>query len=81
MTLNGKPFDYSEQYFTGLETSWNCIFCPFIMPHVVDNLQAKRMQQILDLGCGTGVYGPLLASQGATVCGADLSPEAIRLSR
>lgn len=81
MTLTGKPFDYSEQYCRGLKSDGNCISYPSIMPPVIDTLQAKRPQQILALGYGTGFCGPLLASQGATVCGTDLSPEAIRLSR
>jgi len=81
MSANGTPFDYSARYFSGLESSWNRISYPLIMPHIVQVLQANSPRRILDLGCGTGIYGPLLASQGATVSGTDLAPEAIRLCR
>jgi 2-polyprenyl-3-methyl-5-hydroxy-6-metoxy-1,4-benzoquinol methylase len=81
MTPTDKPFDSCERYFTALESNWNRISYPLIMPHVVEALQANRPRRILDLGRGTGVYGRLLSSQGARVSGTDLSPEAIRPCR
>ena len=42
---------------------------------VIDLLEPKRGERILDLGCGDGVLTELIAACGADVLGADLSEE------
>jgi len=48
---------------------------------LVDLLEAQAGQRILDLGCGTGHLAGKIAETGATVVGADRSPEMIRQAR
>src|SRR5256885_7102352 len=47
---------------------------------LVDAIAATKPQKpldILDLGCGTGLCGPLLRPMASTLCGVDLSPAMI----
>lgn len=40
----------------------------------------KKGQKVLDVGCGTGVFGIDMAKQGGEIIGLDISPEAIRFA-
>ena len=46
-----------------------------------DLFRNKEVKKILDLGCGSGRHLVYFAKQGYDVCGIDVSPEAIKLSR
>ena len=46
-----------------------------------DLFQNKKVKEILDLGCGSGRHLVYFAKLGYDVCGIDVSPEAIKLSR
>jgi SAM-dependent methyltransferase len=46
-----------------------------------DLFQDKKVKKILDLGCGSGRHLVFFAKLSYDVCGIDVSPEAIRLSR
>jgi trans-aconitate methyltransferase len=48
---------------------------------VLDLLDVKRGEHILDLGCGTGHLTAKIAATGATVIGIDKSPEMIQQAR
>lgn len=46
-----------------------------------DLFQNKKVKKILDLGCGSGRHLVYFAKLGYDVCGIDMSPVAIKLSR
>ncbi|MEW6671179.1 MAG: class I SAM-dependent methyltransferase [Thermodesulfobacteriota bacterium] len=46
-----------------------------------DLFRNEKVKKILDLGCGSGRHLVFFAKQGYDVCGIDVSPEAISLSR
>ena len=48
---------------------------------LLDLLEAKPGERILDLGCGTGPMAAEIAKKGATVVGVDRSPEMIQQAR
>jgi trans-aconitate methyltransferase len=48
---------------------------------LVDLLDPKPGERILDVGCGTGHLGAQIAGRGATVVGMDASPEMIARAR
>jgi trans-aconitate methyltransferase len=48
---------------------------------LLDLLEAKPGERILDLGCGTGHLASQIAASGATVVGVDRSPEMIQQAR
>ncbi|HEY1483217.1 MAG TPA: class I SAM-dependent methyltransferase, partial [Candidatus Acidoferrum sp.] len=48
---------------------------------LLDLLDAKAGERILDIGCGTGHLTSQIAARGAQVTGVDRSPEMIRQAR
>jgi trans-aconitate methyltransferase len=48
---------------------------------LLELLEAKPGERILDLGCGTGHLTEIIAASGAKVVGVDRSPDMIRLAR
>jgi SAM-dependent methyltransferase len=45
------------------------------------DLKARGAVRVLDLGCGAGRHTVYLAAQGFAVCGTDISPRGLELSR
>ena len=43
--------------------------------NLIDQNATRRVQSLLELGCGTGIHASLLAEQGLSVLGVDLSIE------
>ena len=56
-------------------------FIPEMGRAVIELLQPKTGEKILDLGCGTGVLAKELAAMGCTVVGMDASPEMVEAAR
>lgn len=56
-------------------------FIPEMGRAVIELLQPKAGEKILDLGCGTGVLAKELSAAGCTVVGMDASPEMVEASR
>jgi trans-aconitate 2-methyltransferase len=71
---SGKSWDV-ERYEAGYSFVWN------YGSEVVDLLDPKPGERILDLGCGTGRLTAEIAARGAKVTGLDSSPAMIAQSR
>lgn len=52
-----------------------------ILPHLMRTLEVQPGERVLDLACGQGYFSYALASTGAEVTGADVSPELIALAQ
>jgi SAM-dependent methyltransferase len=61
--------------------SANAHFVPALGQAVLDLLQARAGERILDLGCGDGVLTEKLVALGAQVVGVDSSPDMIAAAR
>jgi SAM-dependent methyltransferase len=59
----------------------NAVFVHGMAGGVVDWLEAKPAESILDLGCGDGQLTERLAASGAQLTGVDLSPQMIAAAR
>ncbi|MDX1993284.1 MAG: class I SAM-dependent methyltransferase [bacterium] len=51
------------------------------IPTVMDLLQSRPREQVLDVGCGQGVLAPSVAETGASYTGVDVSPKLLELAR
>ena len=51
-----------------------------VFEHVSKDLKTASAQQILDVGCGSGLFCQLAAQQGFQVWGFDATPEFIEIA-
>jgi predicted TPR repeat methyltransferase/Flp pilus assembly protein TadD len=78
--LSRAPHDYIVQYFDRFAETFDTQLADVLgyrVPEDLTNLLAKTARtfaDVLDLGCGTGLAGPLLRPFAGTLTGADLSP-------
>jgi trans-aconitate methyltransferase len=56
-------------------------FVPALGQPVVDLLDPKPGEQVLDLGCGDGVLSEKIAGLGASVTGVDSSPQMVEAAK
>jgi SAM-dependent methyltransferase len=54
---------------------------PSYPPALVDALLADGPERVLDVGCGTGIAGALLAARGCTVLGVEVDERMAKLAR
>ncbi|MDB5298704.1 MAG: cellulose synthase subunit BcsC, partial [Phycisphaerales bacterium] len=54
---------------------------PEVIADTIIALQPGRDMDVMDLGCGTGLCGPLLRPWAATLQGVDVSPEMLKKAR
>lgn len=66
-----------EQSWRPTQYNTHASFVSNLASSVVDLLQPKRGERILDLGCGDGTLAAKIQSMGANVVGVDSSPEMV----
>lgn len=71
----------STQTWDASRYAANAAFVPALGQPVLDLLQPRPGERILDLGCGDGVLTQKLAATGAEVVGADSSAEMVAAAR
>lgn len=69
------------QIWSAADYARNAGFVPALGGPVVDLLDPRPGERILDLGCGDGVLTAELAARGALVTGFDASPELVEAAR
>lgn len=70
---------YDDAYFEGGLADWHRLSQPTFTGFLQQALAGRPApRRALDLGCGGGVYGPVLAAVAGEVTGCDLSPAALR---
>ncbi|MGD0546371.1 MAG: class I SAM-dependent methyltransferase [Terracidiphilus sp.] len=69
------------QTWSAKDYARNAAFVHGMAGGVLEWLEAKRGESILDLGCGDGQLTLRLAATGASVVGVDLSPEMLAAAR
>ena len=78
--LERAPDDYLVAYFDKFAETFESKLVGVLGYRVPEDLHAllaktgRRFTKVLDLGCGTGLAGPLLRQIGASLTGVDLSP-------
>ena len=79
MSMSSQP--PPAQTWDAAGYSANAHFVPALGQAVLDLLQARAGERILDLGCGDGVLTEKLVALGAQVVGIDSSPDMIAAAR
>lgn len=73
----GEVADWYDEYLQD-EDSYQA---KVIAPNLMRVLALKKGECVLDLACGQGYFSKLFAEAGASVVGADISPELIALAK
>lgn len=68
---------YTDAYFEGPMAAWHRLSQPTFAAFLRRAVGGERPARILDLGCGDGAYGPVLAELGDVVDGCDGSGAAL----
>lgn len=72
---------YTDAYFEGPMAAWHRLSLPTFAAFLWQAVGGERPARILDLGCGDGAYGPVLAELGGAVDGCDGSEAALARAR
>src|SRR5262249_15058029 len=81
------PEDYLIAHFDGFADAFDQTLVEVLGYHVPQPLAAlvqgtgRHFRRMLDLGCGTGLAGPLLRKLGAELMGVDISPRMLEKAR
>ena len=68
-------------WYNTLLSSENTYQKEVILPKLLALMQIKKGEVVLDLACGQGFFSRAFAEAGATVTGADISPELIKIAQ
>jgi len=80
--MTTRLFDsWPEQYNRWFETPIGALIKEYEQNLIVDLLQPRPNELILDVGCGTGVFTQAVVAQGAEVVGLDISESMLRYAR
>lgn len=71
-----KNFNYDNEYFAKITDTWTKSSYPVISEYLVGHLSTRKVNDVLDLGCGRGVYSGILLEHSANVFGVDISEDA-----
>lgn len=74
-------YNYTETYYESLFTGWNRVSYPVISKLVRSTMEQYRPQQILDLGCGTGLYFDIFKNYTNNIYGIDASQQSVSLCK
>lgn len=72
--------DVSKWYVKYLQDDTDSYHAKVIIPNMVRILGNVKNKKILDLGCGNGIFGHILAHENASVIGVDGSPTLIAIA-
>ena len=84
--LSRAPDDYIVDYFDRFAKDFDTQLVEVLGYRVPEKLHAlleatgRKFPRILDVGCGTGLAGPLLRSLGTTLTGVDLAPAMLKIA-
>lgn len=76
-----QKFDYSNEYFANLAPGWNKCSFTLISQYIRKGLKLFQPKNVLDLGCGNGVYYLVFKSSVEDVCGVDMSTASVKVCR
>ncbi|HEV2399284.1 MAG TPA: methyltransferase domain-containing protein [Candidatus Sulfotelmatobacter sp.] len=79
--FTARMFEMSTQTWNPSRYAANAAFVPALGQPVLELLQPRSGERILDLGCGDGILTQKLAATGAEVVGVDSSPEMVAAAR
>jgi predicted TPR repeat methyltransferase len=85
--LERAPEDYLVAYFDGFADGFDQTLLEILDYRVPEKLAAlvqgtkRRFPRMLDLGCGTGLAGPLLRKLGTELMGIDISPRMLEKAK
>ena len=80
-TKNTSWGGVADWYDGLLEGSGDSFQAKVILPNLIRLVEPRPGMRILDVACGQGYFSRAFAAAGATVVGADISPELIALAR
>jgi len=72
-------YNYYQEYFKKMSSGWNRISFDLIVSFAREGLALFNPRSILDVGCGNGIYGPVLQENGGILFGIDSSHDSIKL--
>ncbi len=85
--IERAPDDYLVAHFDGFADGFDQTLVEILDYHVPEKLNAllqatgRRFPKVLELGCGTGLAGPLLRKLSGTMTGIDISPRMLEKAR
>jgi 2-polyprenyl-3-methyl-5-hydroxy-6-metoxy-1,4-benzoquinol methylase len=81
MDYNNKKFNYDKYYLNCLENDWSRVSFPIISALLEQSLKhieaGNQLGNVLDFGCGNGIYSKILKRHAQNIYGVDISEYAV----